>query len=192
MALHRVSLRMAHDISWPNRRKWSNTFYVDTANPAAAAAFVAGVWTLNLRNAADSSVFAYEVHAADMVAGTDSFATVGIPLGNQRGLRVPGGGAEKYLGKACVAVTLAAVSGRPSRKFWRFGLLEGDVVAGASLAAPVQTAVTDWFNEALQELATKFLDPDGQELTGVQKVRLTTREFGEDAGNDLPEPPPVG
>lgn len=191
MALHRVSLRMAHDSTWPNRRKWSNTFYVDTANPAAAAAFVAGVWQLHFRNAADSSVFAYEAHASDMVAGTDNFATVGIPQGFQRGLRA-GGSTEKYLTKACIAVTLTAASGRPSRKFWRFGLRETDVVQGASIEAGVTTLITDWFNEALQELATKFLDPDGQILTAVQKTTLTTREFGRDAGNDVPDAPPVG
>lgn len=190
MALFKTSLRLAHDVTWPNRRKWSNTFYVDAANPAAAAAAIAGAWTLLFRNAADTTIFAYEAYATDMTPGTDVYATVPIAIGNQRGTRV--GESQPYLTKACLAVTLNAVAGRPSRKFWRFGLRETDVENGVSVTSEVATLVRDIFDEALGELSLTFLDPDGQALTSVARITLTTREFGREAGNDVPIPPPVG
>lgn len=188
MPLFKVLLRQAHDTSWVNRKRWSNAFYVDVANPAQAAAYISGLWQSVLRNAADTSVFAYEVYAADMTVGTDVYHTVAIPPGFQRGLRVAGNN-EKYLTKACIAVTLQAASGRPSRKFWRFGLHESDTANGVSVSDAVATLITENFNEVLQEFSTPLRDPDGQELLAVQKLKLTTREFGKTAGSDVPQPP---
>ena len=191
MALYKTALRMAHDTTWSNRRKWSTTFYLEAASSAAAAAAMVGAWSLTLRNATDASVFAYEVYATDLVPGTSDYTVQPIVQSQQRGVRASPGG-EKYLLKACIAVTLAVPNSRPSRKFWRMGLHEADVFNGVVVDPAVAALVQSWFNELVSELAITILDPDGQPVTGVQKTYLTTREFGRYAGNEVPDPPPVG
>lgn len=183
---------MAHDATWPQRRKWTNTYYVEAANPTAAAAAVAVGWTAHLRNAAYRSVFAYEVYATDLAEGTELYAVVGIPTGQQRGTLNAPADQEEYLTKACAAVTLTVPDSRPSRKFWRPGFYEGGIVDGVSIFPSIVTAIREAFEDFIDAFEGQLRDPDGQAITGVGTIKLTTREFGRTAGSDLPEPPPVG
>jgi hypothetical protein len=192
MALYRTSLRMAHDNSWLDRRKWSNTFFLEAANATAAAAALAVAWEGALKGAARNTVFAYEAYATDLGASTDDYAVVAIPSGQQRGTLAPPADSEIYLPKVCFAVTLAASAGRPSRKFWRPGLYEGDVFQGRQIEGGLLTAVTGAFVAFVALVGANLRDPDGQALSGVSRIRLTTRSFGRTASVDLPDPPAVG
>ena len=89
-------------------------------------------------------------------------------------------------------MTLLVPDSRPSRKFWRLGLYEGGVVDGVTVAPSLVTAVRDAFVAFIGAFEGALRDPDGQALTGVGRITLTTREFGRTAGSDVPEPPPVG
>lgn len=192
MTLYRVALRMAHDNSWLDRRKWSNTFFVEAANAPAAAAAIAVAWDSELKAAAHTTVFAYEAYASDTAEGTDDYAVVAIPPSEQRGTISPPSDSEIYLPKVCVAVTLSAAAGRPSRKFWRPGLYEGNVFQGRQLDSTLSTAINAAFGAFITLMGSSLRDPDGQAITGVSRIRLTTRSFGRTASVDLPDPPPVG
>ena len=188
MPLYKVALRMAHDVTWPQRRKWSTTFYVNAATALTAAQVVGSGWEQHLRNAVDSTVFAYEVYATDLNPASDDYVVLPITAGAQRGLRA-GATGDKYLLKAVVAVDLRPAQGRPSRKFWRFGLYEGDVVNGVSIIPAIVSLVEGAFRDWLLSAGSTLVDPDDQQLFFVGKVRLTTREFGRTAGNEVPSPP---
>lgn len=189
MALYKLAWRFAHDVTWPNRRKWSTTAYVDA--PSAVAAAAAGVvgWTQLLRGGVNNTIFCYQVYATDLSPDTDNYVVQEIPDGSRRGTRNPADG-EKYLTKAVATVEVLVAGSRPSRKFWRVGLTEGEVTNGTTLSPAVVSAVTAAFQNLVGE--ETFCDPDGQLYTGVGRITLGTREFGRTAGADVPEPPAVG
>lgn len=192
MPRYRTALRMAHDLTFPQRRKWSTTFFIEAASALEAADLVRAAWVAQLRPGAATSVFAYEVYATDLLPATSDYAVVPVAPGSQRGTFNQLGGVQKYLLKACIAVTLPVTGSRPSRKFWRFGLNEDDVVDGVSLGSVVTTNVANAWTAFVGALGAALVDPQGQAITGVSRLRLTTREFGRTAGADVPEPPPVG
>lgn len=192
MPLYKTALRMASDVTWPSRRKWSTTFWINAANAAAAAAAVAASYITTLRAALDETIFAYEVYATSAVAGDEDYTVVSIAPGDQRGLVAASGRGELYLAKAVIAVEMRAAAGRPSRKFWRFGLREGDVTNGAEASGPVYTLVGTAFASFITEVGAALVDPDNTPIVDVGKLRLTTREFGRTAGADVPAAPPVG
>lgn len=190
MALQKVSLRISSDNLWLRRAKWSNTFYLDTANPSAAAAAVAAGWIAHLRGAARQSIFAYEVYAATVAAGDSLFSTVTIPAAQQRGNLSLVDVGQQYQFNTCVSVELNVDNSRPSRKFWRPGIYENDVINGVELNTVLIEAIRTSFiafNGALD-----LLDPDSEPIGSVGEVRLTQRKLGRQAGNDLPIPPAYG
>lgn len=191
MALFRTSLRMAHDVTWAARRKWSNTFWVEAPNATAAASAVAVGWEAALRDACRANVFAYEVYATDADPATENYDVVAIPSGLQRGT-IGLQTAENYLLKACLAVVLRVSGSRPSRKFWRPGLNELDIVDGVTVGGTLPGIVNDAFESFLVEMGGSLRDPDGQPFAGVGRIYLTTREFGRTAGFEVPDPPAVG
>lgn len=191
MTLYKTALRMAHDVTFSQRRRWSTTFYVEAANATAAASAIAVAWNATLKNGCDTRVFAYEVYATDQLPGTEDFAVVGIPASQQRGT-IDAGASEAYLLKAAIAVELLVPNSRPSRKFWRPGLRETQVVNGVSVEANTASLVRTAFTNFLTTMGSALKDPDGQTFSGVGKLTLTTRQFGREAGSNLPEPPPVG
>lgn len=180
---------MAHDTTWPQRRKWSTTFYLNAANAAAAAAALVSAYVANLRPATDQTIFAYEVYATSALEGDDDYTVVSVPPSQQRGTLAVGSRGELYLTKAVVTTDLRAVAGRPSRKFWRMGLREGDVVSGAELQGYAVAEVQEAFDNFIIQLDGVLVDPDGQAINAVGKIRLSTREFGRTAGADVPAPP---
>lgn len=191
MALYRTSLRMAHDVTFSQRRKWSNTFYVEAPNATAAAAAVAVGWESALRGGVRANIFAYEVYATDLLPGTEDYDVVTIPSGLARGT-IGLQASQNYLLKACLGVVLRVSGSRPSRKFWRCGLNELDVVDGVSVGGTIIDLVENAFGEFLVEMGGALRDPDGQPFEDVGRIYLTTREFGRTAGYDVPEAPPVG
>lgn len=189
MPLYKVSWRLAHDVTWPQRRKWSNTAYVTAPSSTTAAAAGVAAWVSYLALATDNSVFCYEVYATDLTPGTDDYATQSVPPSQQRGDRATPGG-EKYLLKAVATVTINVPGSRPSRKFWRMGLHEADVVNGADLNVATLEALTIGLGQFAGD--ETWADPDGQLYASVGRIHLSTREFGRYAGNDVPSPPALG
>ncbi len=186
MAIYSIALRQSWDISGINRRKWSNVFFADAANPAAAAALGVGLWVNYLRTAVRQAVFCYEVYATSIAVGDELYAVQTVPEASQRGTLTNGSG-EPYEPKSCVSVRILASQGRPSRKFWRPGLWEGDVVAGQTVNPTVTSAIESAFNDMLvNEL---LVDPDGQLLSSGVVTRYTTREFGRESTEGLPTVP---
>ena len=191
MPLYQVSWRQAHDVTFPTRRKWSNVLYLDA--PTALSAAAAGVvgWEAFLRNAQTTTVFCYEVYARDLNPLTDDYAVQPVPAGFQRGTLPPNSG-ERYLPKVCLALTLQATAGRPSRKFWRVDIRESDVVEGQSFNPTFLTSIVEAWNDFLDTETAGWKDPDNQPLLSVARTRLTTREFGRESTVDVPLAPPVG
>lgn len=192
MARYATYLRMASDIVGQPARKWSNVFFMEAVSPLAAAFFTASAWAENLRTCCRERVYAYEVYATDLTPGTDAFSVVGISPGEQRGLLTTPIGEEPYMPKTCLAVTLGVSGGRPSRKFWRPGIYEGDIVNGVGVNPALVTLINTAFTNMIDSLGSVFVDPDGQNVFSVSRIRLTTREFGRESQTDVPLPPPLG
>lgn len=192
MAIFRTVLRMASDIVDQVQRKWGPTFYVEAASPTAAATALAVGWADSLRQTCRERVYAYEVYATDLAPLTDNYTVVSIAQGSQRGALVTPAPAEPYLPKVCVAVTLLVENSRPSRKFWRPGLYEVDITNGVTVAAPLLASIRDNFSIFVESFNGFLVDPDGQPITGVGPLRLTTREYGRESTVDVPTPPPLG
>lgn len=191
MALYKVSWRFAHDATFIVRRKWSNVLYVDSPSSVAAAAAGVVAWEDTLRNGMSTNIFCYEVYATSVASGDDDFTVQAVTPGNQRGNLVSSAG-DLYLPKVCLAVTLPVTGSRPSRKFWRIDLRESDIVNGITLNPAVVNAVRLAWDFTISNGAGLWRDVDGQVISGVGRIRLTTREFGRESTVDLPEPPPVG
>lgn len=189
MAIYSVSLRQSHDFSSQSRRKWSNVFFVDAANAAAAAAWGVALWQEYLRQAVRAPVWCYEVYATSLQQGDDDYFVQGVPPGSQRGT-MAGGTGEIYGREYCVAVTIPAAQGRPSRKFWRPGLTEGDITNGEHLNQAVVDTIESVFNDALG--IVEAVDPDGQQLQPPVRARLSLRRLGRESAENLPAPPPQG
>jgi hypothetical protein len=191
MALYKVALRKAHDVTWPQRRKWSTTFYVSAESAVSAATTIVNAWDDHLKGATRNNVFAYEVYATSVTEGDADYNIQTVPAGIQRGTAGAGSG-ELYRPDVCVSVTIPVAGSRPSRKFWRWGLTEGDISNGVALGGGIPEAIAGAFNAMLTELSGVLVDPDGQALQSGVVLRLTRRSFGRLAGLNLPEPPAVG
>lgn len=190
MPLYRAALRLATDMPGQPARKWSTTFYLNTVTAFVAANLVRVGWNQQLSFAARDRVYAYEVYATDLTEGTTDYVVLPIEPGDQRG-QIPTPSSDPYLPKSCIAVELLVVGSRPSRKFWRPGLTEADIASGVTVDPALITTVRTQFEAFL--MATDALrDPDDQTMFGVGSLRLTTREFGREATNLVPAPPPFG
>jgi hypothetical protein len=191
MPLYKTALRLAHDVTWPQRRKWSTTFFVQAESALSAATTIVNAWDDHLGGATRNNIFAYEVYATSATEGDADYHIQTVPVGIQRGTAGAGSG-ELYRPDVCVSVTIPVAGSRPSRKFWRWGLTEGDVTNGVVLAGGIPEAIVGAFDAMLTELAGVLVDPDGQALQSGVVLRLTRRSFGRLAGLAVPEPPAVG
>ena len=190
--IYRVSIRCAHDTTWAQRRKWSYSFFYESGSSEQAANVFSLTWTEFLRNGHSETVFAYEVFATSVTAGDDLFTTLPIPEGQSRGAVPINGRGEQYLPKAVLSLPLTVPNSRPSRKYARPGFYETDIINGVAVAPSFLFTIRSAWADALEDLAGSLVDPDGQLITGLGVGRLTTREFGRTAGNDVPTPPPLG
>ena len=190
MARYKTSLRKAFDSSINPRRKWSTTFIVEAASATAAAAALVVGWQNFLREACRSHVFAYQVYATSVLANDEDYVIQNIPVQYQRGtLTKPND--EPYKATVCVGVELQTVGGgRPSRKFWRPGLFEGDIAAGTNFVGNIHQLVAVQFADFLDNASGVVVDPDGQAFqTGVPVTYLTDRRFGDESANNVPNAP---
>lgn len=193
MAHFLAYLRQAWDIPGATARRWSNVFHLNSTDLAAATADAQALWINYLRAAARERVYCYETYVTSFAALDEVFNVTAVPEGSQRGsLVTPSTGADPYLSKACVAVTLNVSGSRPSRKFWRPGIYEGDITNGQSVGATLAAAIQGAFDNAIADLGANLTDPQGAPFTGVGRLRLTTREFGRESTADVPLPPPFG
>lgn len=188
MAIYSVQLRQSHDVPGITRRKWSNVVFFDAPNANAAAAAGVGLWQAYLRNAVRVSVFCYEVYATSLLSGDDDYTVQTVPNADQRGTIAVGAG-EPYDPTVCVSVTIRASAGRPSRKFWRPGLWEGDVQSGQAISPALVALVEAAWNNALGAVA--MVDPDGQALSAPVVARYSRRQLGRESAENLPAPPTV-
>jgi len=192
MPVFYTALRLASDTPGQPGRRWSNVFYYDVANPGIAAAALVGGWIEYLRNASRERVYAYEAYATDLVEGTANYAVVPVPAAQSRGTIPTSGLGEPYRPQVCLAVTLNATASRPSRKFWRPGLYEGDILNGVTIVGALVETVRTNYSNFLDDAAGNLCDPQGDKLQSVGRITLTSRNFGREATVDVPIPPPLG
>ena len=191
MPLFRVQLRKAFEGASVSSYKWSNVFFIEEASVQAAASMGAGLWTGYLRNTCRINVYAYEVAASDLTPGTEIFVTLPVDPEQQRGTRpIIGGGTEVYHPRVCVTVTAQVQNSRPSRKFWRPGLTEADVIRGEILDPVTEEAIREQFNNAITQ-GVPLRVPDGQAWLPGVTLRLSTRVLGRYARNEVPAAPAV-
>lgn len=193
MTLYKVSLRKAFDSSINPRRKWSTTFLVNTQTAIGAATVLVDGWRNFLSAACRANVYAYQAYATSVLAGDEDYAIVNVPLGDQRG-QIPRPNDDPYKPTVCIAVEINTVGGgRPSRKFWRPGLFEGDITQGSSLVGNIDGIVRVQFGDFFDNYTGVLVDPDGQSfIAGAPITRLSDRRFGKESSNNLPNVPPQG
>jgi hypothetical protein len=185
MPLFRATLRKACDAPNIPREGWSNIYYIQAADLAAAANEAEQLWHDYERTFHSIYAYCYEAYVSDLVPNTSVYTTVGIAPGFQRGVR-NGGGEVMALWNA-VRVDLTTPSGRPSRKFYHLPLSEGDV-AGMRLSTEVVAAIVDAFTDVFAEVPLR--DESGQVFTGFILKGLTSKRLGRHAGSGVPAPPP--
>lgn len=193
MALFRVLTRMAAGGgTMPDAYKWSYIWYVEAADPAAAAAVGVDLWNESLAGCHNEYAYCYEIYASDLIESTSLYTVEAIPSGDQRGTLNTGGAGDFYNPNVVARVELNVAGGRPSRKYVRIPLIESWVANGGRNIGltSVQTALETAFASAI---ATPGLrDESGNSFSGITYKGLTIRRLGKNARNDLPTPPSFG
>jgi hypothetical protein len=185
MALFRMQLRQA--INRPDlgqQYKWSNLYYVEAASLVIATAFGPSAWAI-LKDATNENAFCYEVYTSDLVPGTTVYSIDAIPTANQPGTLTGSGGFLPNFN--VVRVELNVAGGRPSRKYHRMPLQEGDIVLG-SLEAAASAAIQDTYDALLASIIP-LRDESGNELTSVTLKGITSRRVGKLAYTGVPPAP---
>lgn len=188
MALFRCSLRMATaNPPFATPKKWSNTFYLEDVTVATAAAAMVAAWSNELRGGCRSSAFAYEVYATSVDPLDDTFVTLPIPVGFQRGALSPPVGVDPMPIENCLAVPLLVGNSRPDRKYWRVPMYEDDYIGGNfnnnTLVSTVQTAFNNFISGP-----SNLRSSDGEPITDTGTPRVSHRRLGRQAGFNVPTP----
>lgn len=139
---------------------WSNRWLVDV--DGLPNAIVVGAFIVEGERAFHSvGVNFTRYRAASTAVGDGIFAIT--PIG-ETGERATGGALLPLFNT--LRADLPAVSGRPSRKYWRGVLTEGDI--NGALVETDFSAFMDYFLGALAPEATnQIVDPQGQTLTDI-------------------------
>lgn len=188
MPVYKTSLRKA--FGTPFNVKWSNSYYIDAGSLTEAGDIAIDLWVNGERPFHTAGVYCYEVYMNNVADPPNSPGTVfPIQAGLQRGV-FPGynAGATFPLWN-CLRCDFNVVNSRPSRKFYRPGLVpanydNGNITSG--LAAAVQTAIT-WIAGSLF-----IVDVDGETITAGVIKGLTPHRLGKEAGLNVPAGPPFG
>lgn len=188
MAIWKVSLRKA--FGTPFNQKWSNTYYVEGANLTEAADISVNIWNNWEREFHTQGVYCYEIYLNNTADPPNSPGSIfPIPAPNQRGV-FPGynAGATFPLWN-CLRCDFTVLNSRPSRKFFRVGLVpanydNGNITAG--LASTVQASLTG--------IAAQIgvVDVDGEQIIAGVIKGLTPHRLGKEAGLNVPAGPPFG
>lgn len=193
MALYLVSVRKALNFGGA-AYKWSNRYFCDVAGANDANVVGQQIWTEGEKRFHSILIHAYEVYvnAVGDPPGSIGF-TYPIPPGVQRG--EVSAGIPPTLDATLplfnvIRVDFGIAGSRPSRKFYRSGLQEGEVQALTlvpSKVTQVQQAV-----DAIASLGD-LRDVDNQVYTGVASVRgITSRRLGREAAVGVPNGPAFG
>lgn len=185
MPLFRVQLRMA--INRPDLGqvyKWSNLYFGEVADAADGVAKGVSWWSV-LRSCHNENAFCYAVYASDLVPATTNYLIGSVPEELQLGTLTGSGG---FLPPFNVArVDLAVASSRPSRKFLRVPLQEGDITLG-QLTGAIVDAIDDTFTDLLA-LTDAPVDESGNAFVGALTLGVTSRRLGKFAFTAVPSPP---
>lgn len=188
MTLFRTELRFACDPGNIPYRKWRTTFYVDTSSTEAAASALVDSWINTLRNNVRDRVYAYQAYATDLDPESAIYSLVPIDPAFQRGALSTS--ADLYNFDICLAVSIAVPASRPSRKFWRPGLMESDISNGVFNNSAYADAITTDFNTIIGEGI--YRDIDGDFWQAVLGIKQSNRKMGRTAAFDVPTGPPLG
>lgn len=171
-------------------RKWSNRYFLlaDTMNEALDAAQT--IWQTGERIFHYTDVYCYEVYA-NLVGDTPFTPGQTKPIDGSiaSGVRTIAGNGEILPTFVVARVDFTVAGSRPSRKFYRPHLREGDVT-GDQLTGGILTAITTGINA----ISSGFIiDEDGDQWSpqnGVIKG-VTSRRLGRDSFINVPPPPVV-
>lgn len=188
MPLYKVALRKA--IGAPFTRKWSNTYYVDRVDLAAAAEAALLLWTEGERLFHSEGVYCYERYINLVGDPPGSPGNVfGMGSGIQRGALTGWNPAQALPLFNVVRVDFGVLGSRPSRKFYRLGLQETSIENGQLLAA-YNTLITDTCGN--MAAASYTVDVDGESWVSAVVKGITSRRLGRDSAVDVPVGPAFG
>ncbi len=141
---------------------WTNRYIVSAADLGAATTYAAFYYDRE-RLIHSSNVLFTKYRVSDMDPMTDIYQIVQPNAYGSRAF-----GAQEYLPLFCVVrVDFTAVGGgRPSRKYLRTPIYEGDQLNGALAATYISFIETNYSNQLV--LDTSFVDVDGQDLNSGQ------------------------
>lgn len=185
MALFKCSIRKAVNDAG-GAFKWSNTWYVDTLSPLTAASIATNIWTQGERLFHKSRVFAYEVYVTSTLAGDEAFYTAAIDGDAAPGLLVSAGDQLPLFNVVRVDLNVIA-GGRPSRKFYRPTIEEGDQTNGNLTNTTLIQAIGTGLGMILA--MPEVRDEDGNTF-GTSVIKgITSRRLGKFAAVAVPPVP---
>ena len=173
--------------------KWSNRYFVQSDTESGAVAMGQAIWNDGERLFHNALAFCYSIYVNNMAdAPNTPGLEIGVPTGVQRGARAATAvtvGTMLPLFNV-IRVDFPVLASRPSRKFYRIPLLEGDIQdaqPGAALLSDIQAGcdviASNWWMQ----------DPDAQSYAGTALVKgITSRRLGRDAAVSVPIGPAFG
>jgi len=186
MPLFKVSVRKAVNDAG-GAFKWSNSYYVQTDTPGAAAVLGRAIWVNAEAVFHRSRVFCYEVYATTVAPGDNSYVILPTPEADQPG-QIAGAGDQLPLFNVIRVDLPTVLPGRPSRKFYRPTLEEGDqtngILTNATLLAALNAGLT-YLWEEIPELA----DESNNLFNGYTIRGITSRRLGKFASVAVPPAP---
>lgn len=187
MALHKIQVRKAVSDAGGSF-KWSNTYYAETLSLTTALVVGANIWANGERLFHRSRVYCYEIYASTVTPGDGLFDRYAVVEGDQRGSFAGAGDQLPLFNVVRVDLTVAG-GGRPSRKFYRPTLEEGDQTNGIITNATWLTALSNGLTYIVG--LPEVRDESGNDLNGFSQRGITSRRLGREAGLGVPAPPPV-
>jgi hypothetical protein len=187
MALFKVQVRKATNDAG-GAFKWSNTHYVETLSPSTAAFTGIQIWMEAERFFHRSRVFCYEVYASSVVEGDNAYHIEALDSESQPGL-FAGAGDQLPLFNVLRVDLNTAAGGRPSRKFYRPTLEEGDqtngIITNTAYLAALQNGLVDLIN------IPGVRDESGNSFASATIKGITARRLGKFAAVAVPPAPAV-
>lgn len=185
MGLYKVLLRKAVNDAG-GAFKWSNSYYVETLSSLTAAATGIQIWQEAESLFHRGRVFCYEVYASSVLSGDTDYHIEAVAPGDQPGLFAGAGDQLPLFNVVRVDLNTAA-GGRPSRKFYRPTLEEGDqtngIITNAALVTAIQNAMV------LLEGIGGVRDESGNSFSSATIKGITSRRLGKFAAVAVPPAP---
>lgn len=173
-------------------RKWSNRYYVDAATETQAHAYARELWYAS-RGVHNITTYCYETYVNLMNDPPFSVGSVEAMPAIDSGGTLPNTGRGELLPSFNVVRMDFPVTGsRPSRKFFRPLLREGDTVGDTLTGADILLAFTT-LKADFRDLPF-VRDVDGQPwVTSADSILkgVTSRKFGREAALNVPPQPAV-